>query len=348
MAMRNKKFTKFYLFELTLDLDCTVKNNKEDVLEKYANTEELQNLKSPVSFIKRIFENKPEIKHSTPTLSRELIEHCSSNKDSNITSYEALIKYKDFNSKICDLENMNDERREMNQADDEAPLLMSHIVFKFVKDSRTNEDRVFVALEQSTGIYITAVIALFQKFMKKVGNQIIINGCDEIDKNKKMVFFSKVDYKSSASKELEEIIKDGQLQRVKVVTSTCVSDDNESSVFRETSSSTNLLEFNKKPNICTDTIANVISKIHSMVTRDQTESPKTLYITMKDQYVSTDKFDIDENTSTEDIKNIFCHKPEFLHFESGVIEPSYKNIKTEVVNKLLSEIMNDEKLKALM
>ncbi|WP_265658339.1 hypothetical protein [Francisella philomiragia] len=253
-----------------------------------------------------------------------------------------MIKYKNFNLRISDLENKVGTLRDLKQAVDEAPSLRSHIVFKFIKDPNSEEYRTFVALEQSTGINITAVTSLLQNHTKNKEKKITIRDTSKEIKPNKITFFSHVKYISPSSETLEQIIKNGQLSRVKVVTSSYKSDDNESTPVKRYKETSDIIQFPKGYKH----VEKAISKVKGLLCDKVDENAeKILYVTIKDKYTNTDEFDAKKDRDINDIKNLFCHKQEYLPFQNGIIEPTYKKVKDDIVNKVLDKVISDEKLK---
>ncbi|STX50980.1 Uncharacterised protein [Legionella busanensis] len=343
MGLNNK--SQFYVFELKLSLKGRfIQNNPEltDDEKEKIKYDFFDNLLKNNSQFRNTYDFKNLLNYLNSTklicpIANSLIkfEHFQFLNESKSVA-ACLFYFANKDIQANDLYNFNtDSERKIEQQDYEGVRLVSHIIFKIAQNSITNEPHLFVALEAYPHIYPGQIQKSLNIILKKWAK-------DYEDIERKISVHPHLEVLASKSETLEEILRTGEIKGITLIKNIPMNQRQDEFPFTCTARSELKLKPPKKVYLSPD---KKVSSFIKMITTRKSEYDLLKVTVDLSGTTKTNEYKLSNQTTAEELLHqCFCHK-ELVEFDENIVDANYDKIIHKIVNKVLDEVLTNEKLK---
>ncbi|HCJ1069220.1 TPA: hypothetical protein PNN92_000375 [Legionella pneumophila] len=343
MGLKNE--SQFYIFELKLSLTGRFIQNNSDLTD-----EKKEQIKR--TFFDNLLKNHNKFKNEftitnllnylnttelTYSLTNSLIkfEHFHFIDEANTTA-ACLFFFANKNIQANDLYDFNtDSERKIEQQDYEGVRIVSHMILRMAKNPITNEYHLFVALEARPYIFPNQI----QKSLNSILREWSLKYDDD---ERNISVHPQLEVLAIKSETLEEILKTGKITGIKLVKNIPVNQGQDESPFVCTARSELNLKPPRKIHLSID---KQLSGFRSVVKSRKSEYD-LLKVTVDINGASkTNEYELSTQTTPEELlQSYFFHK-EVVIFDENIVDANYDKVIHKIVEKVLNEVLTNEKLK---
>ncbi|GAN26120.1 MULTISPECIES: hypothetical protein [Legionella] len=344
MGLKNNE-TQFYIFELKLSLTGRFVQNDPELTdeEKKRNKRTFFDslLKNDIDFKKKYtienllnYLNSTQLTHSLENVLIKFNDFQFIDEQKTVSA--CLFFYANRNIHANDLYNFNtNSERKIEQQDYEGVRLVSHIIMKVIGSKITKSSHLFVALEARPYIYPNQI--------QKGLNAILRDWTTEYQRDeRKISVHPQVEVLALKGETLEEILKSGKVIGIKLTRNHPVNQNQDESPFVYTGKSELVLTPPKKIDLTPD---EQLKGLATVVRTKKLEYDRLKVTVDLSGTTKTNEYELSNQTTPEGIlQEYFFHK-EILEFDENVIDVNYTHVIPKVVQKVLHEVLTNEKLK---
>ena len=227
------------------------------------------------------------------------------------------------------------EERKIEQKDTEAVRLISHMVMRLVKNKISGEYCLYVALEARSFITPNQVCKTLNHLLKQWITQIIFE-------NQSINVYPKLEVHAFKSETLEDMLKTGTLKGIQLIKNSIVNDSQDGIPFSAVGRNEMIFTPPKTIKLDMDEQLSGVKKVIK-TKKDEFDSLK---VTIDlGGTIKTNEYHLSDYKSDEEILQEFFFHKVALEFENGVIDANYSQVVDILVDKVINEVLSDEKLK---
>lgn len=342
--MNHNTKNKFYVFELKMHLSGRyvqndpklssaekIKNKKEffyDILHTNDSIKAKYNLLNIMRFLR----NHSDPSYSTDN-SKTLFKGFKSLSD-NDELMACLFFYANKSLQSSDLYDFSTtEERAIEQKPTEAPRLISHMIMRITKNHITDEIECYVALEERAYINPSQVTRSLNSLLKQWTTLYTHEG-------RSIHLYPTLEVHAFKSETLKDMLKTGKLKNIQFIKNTQVNDSQDSSPFTITSRSELIM---KPPADLSMTGDMQLSGLRDVIKVHSADYDR-LKVTIDANGASkTNEYNL--SMSEEQILQDYFYHKECLEFDPNIVSPNYTKIVDPIVDRVITEVLSDEKLK---
>ncbi|MGC1181344.1 hypothetical protein [Legionella sp.] len=344
--MNHNSIARFYQFELRLQLTGRLllrekelsqdeKNQikQEKFNQLYHSNSELKSkysLKSMIDFLR----NNDDVSHTTSIYKAQIKNF--SVQEASEQCFAGLFFYANRNLQANDFYDFElDKERKIEQKETEAVRLISHMVMRLVKNKISGEDHLYVALEARSFITPNQVCKTLNHLLKQWTTNILFE-------DRSINVYPRLEVQAFKSETLEDMLKTGTLKGIQLIKNSVVNDSQDGIPFSAIGRNEMIFTLPKKIKLNMDEQLNGVKKVIK-VKKDEFDSLKVtidLGGTTK-----TNEYHFSDYKSDEDLLQEFFFHKAVLEFKNGIIDANYSRVIGGIVDKVINEVLSDEKLK---